>query len=121
MSLTSTDLIGYIAMSLTTAAFAPQALHTLKTRDVSGISLAMYLSFTVGVALWLVYGLLRSDWPIIIGNVDRVRVIEGSRARWDAQAGRILGADAVLEVKTASAFAAQDKDSWGEPGTDQVP
>ena len=65
---TSTDLIGYIAMSLTTAAFAPQALHTLKTRDVSGISLAMYLSFTVGVALWLVYGLLRSDWPIIIGN-----------------------------------------------------
>ena len=51
-----------------TAAFAPQALHTLKTRDVSGISLAMYLSFTVGVALWLVYGLLRGDWPIIIGN-----------------------------------------------------
>ena len=65
---TPTDLIGYIAMSLTTAAFAPQALHTLKTRDVSGISLAMYASFTVGVALWLVYGLLRGDWPIIVGN-----------------------------------------------------
>ena len=65
--------------------------------------------------------MVHRDWPIIIGNVDRVRVIEGSRARWDAQAGRILGADAVLEVKTASAFAAQDKDSWGEPGTDQVP
>ena len=55
-------------MSLTTAAFAPQALHTLKTRDVSGISLAMYASFTVGVFLWLIYGLLRGDWPIIIGN-----------------------------------------------------
>ena len=67
-SLSATDLIGYIAMSLTTLAFAPQALHTLKTRDVSGISLAMYLSFTTGVALWLTYGLLRGDGPIIIGN-----------------------------------------------------
>ena len=62
-------------------------------------------------------------WPVIIGNVDRVRVRvqEGSRARWDAEAGRVLGADAVLEVKTASAFAAQDEDNWGEAGTDQVP
>ena len=68
MALNTTDLIGYIAMSLTTAAFAPQALHTLKTRDDSGISLAMYASFTVGVFLWLIYGLLRGDWPIIIGN-----------------------------------------------------
>ena len=68
MALNTTDLIGYIAMILTTAAFAPQALHTLKTRDVSGISLAMYASFTVGVFLWLIYGLLRGDWPIIIGN-----------------------------------------------------
>ena len=68
MALNTTDLIGYIAMSLTTAAFAPQALHTLKTRDVSGISLAMYASFTVGVFLWLIYGLLRGDGPIIIGN-----------------------------------------------------
>ena len=62
MALNTTDLIGYIAMSLTTAAFAPQALHTLKTRDVSGISLAMYASFTVGVFLWLIYGLLRGDY-----------------------------------------------------------
>ena len=68
MALNTTDLIGYIAMSLTTAAFAPQAWHTLKTRDVSGISLAMYASFTLGVFLWLIYGLLRGDWPIIVGN-----------------------------------------------------
>lgn len=61
------------------------------------------------------------DWPVIIGNVDRVRVTEGSRARWDAEAGRVLGADAVLEVKTASAYAAANKDNWGESGTDQVP
>ena len=47
----------------------PQALLTLRTRDVSGISLGMYSSFTVGVALWLVYGILLVAWPIIIANV----------------------------------------------------
>lgn len=67
-TLTATDVLGYAAMSLTTAAFAPQALHTLRTRDVSGISLAMYVSFTIGVFFWLIYGLLRGDGPIIIGN-----------------------------------------------------
>ncbi|MFI0546135.1 MAG: SemiSWEET transporter [Brachymonas sp.] len=67
-TLTATDVLGYVAMSLTTAAFAPQAWHTLRTRDVSGISLAMYAAFTVGVFFWLIYGLLRGDWPIIIGN-----------------------------------------------------
>ena len=62
------DLIGYLAAALTTCSFVPQALHTFRTRDVSGISLAMYAAFTVGVFFWLIYGLLRGDWPIIIGN-----------------------------------------------------
>lgn len=62
------DLIGYIAASLTTLSFLPQALHTFRTRDVSGISLGMYGMFTVGVALWLVYGLLLSAWPIVVAN-----------------------------------------------------
>ena len=61
------------------------------------------------------------QYPVIIGNVDRVRVAEGSRARWDDKEGRVLGADAVLEVKTASAFAARDSENWGEAGTDAVP
>ncbi|MFN4350573.1 MAG: SemiSWEET transporter [Hylemonella sp.] len=62
------DLIGYIAASLTTLSFLPQALHTFRTRDVSGISLGMYSMFAVGVALWLVYGLLLSAWPIVVAN-----------------------------------------------------
>lgn len=62
------DLIGYIAASLTTLSFLPQALHTFRTRDVSGISLGMYSMFTVGVALWLVYGLLLGAWPIVVAN-----------------------------------------------------
>ncbi|QJC58085.1 Sugar transporter SemiSWEET [Polaromonas vacuolata] len=62
------DLIGTLAACLTTASFVPQVWHTLRTRDVSGISLGMYLVFTVGVALWLVYGLLLGAWPVVVAN-----------------------------------------------------
>jgi MtN3 and saliva related transmembrane protein len=62
------DLIGYIAACLTTFSFVPQALKTFRTRDVSGISLGMYSIFTLGVALWLVYGWLLAAWPIIVAN-----------------------------------------------------
>ena len=63
------DVIGSLAAFLTTASFVPQAWHTFRTRDVSGISLGRYSFFTLGVALWLVYGLLLMAWPIIIANV----------------------------------------------------
>ncbi len=63
-----TDWIGYAAAILTTASFVPQAWLTFKTRDVSGISLSMYSAFTLGVALWLVYGILIGAWPVIVAN-----------------------------------------------------
>ncbi|MFM7507277.1 MAG: SemiSWEET transporter [Rubrivivax sp.] len=62
------DWIGYAAATLTTASFLPQAWLTLRTRDTSGISLAMYSAFTAGVALWLLYGLTLGEWPIIVAN-----------------------------------------------------
>ena len=62
------DLIGSLAACLTTLSFVPQAWLTFKTRDVSGVSLAMYSVFTVGVALWLAYGLLLRSWPMVIAN-----------------------------------------------------
>ena len=64
-----TDWIGYAAATLTTASFVPQAWLTFKTRDVRGISLGMYSAFTVGIALWLAYGLLIEAWPVVIANV----------------------------------------------------
>jgi MtN3 and saliva related transmembrane protein len=67
--MTPQDLIGYTAAALTTSAFLPQALLTLRTRDVSGISLAMYSAFTLGVLLWLLYGLMIGQWPVIVSNV----------------------------------------------------
>jgi MtN3 and saliva related transmembrane protein len=62
------ELIGYLAAMLTTLSFVPQAWHTFRTRDVRGISLGMYSVFTVGVALWLVYGVLLAAWPIVVAN-----------------------------------------------------
>ena len=62
------DMIGYVAACLTTASFVPQAWHTFRTKDVSGISLAMYSAFTLGVALWLLYGLAKGSWPMILAN-----------------------------------------------------
>lgn len=66
--MTTQDLIGYAAAALTTGSFLPQAWLTLRTRDVSGISLAMYSSFTAGVALWLAYGIALGEWPIVVAN-----------------------------------------------------
>jgi MtN3 and saliva related transmembrane protein len=68
MDTVSLEWLGYTAAVLTTGSFALQAWHTFRTRDVSGISLGMYSAFTVGVALWLAYGLVLRSWPITIAN-----------------------------------------------------
>jgi len=61
-------LLGYPAAFLTTVAFVPQAWQSWRTRDLAGISLPMYTLFTLGVALWLGYGIAISSPPIIAAN-----------------------------------------------------
>ncbi len=61
-------LLGYPAAFLTTVAFVPQAWQSWRTRDLSGISLPMYALFTLGVALWLGYGLSIGSLPVIVAN-----------------------------------------------------
>lgn len=63
-----TDLLGYCAAVLTTLSFVPQAWLTFRTRNVQGISLGMYSVFTVGVGLWLGYGLALGAWPVVAAN-----------------------------------------------------
>ena len=63
-----TEWIGYLAATLTTSSFVPQALLILRTRNVISISVGMYWTFTLGVALWLVYGWQMRAWPLIIAN-----------------------------------------------------
>jgi MtN3 and saliva related transmembrane protein len=60
--------VSAIAATLTTAAFVPQALHIIRHRETKAISLVMYVAFAAGVALWLVFGILIHNWPIMISN-----------------------------------------------------
>ncbi len=62
------ELLGYTAAVLTTAAFFPQALKTLRTRDTRGISLSMYICFVLGILFWFAYGVALGSWPMIIAN-----------------------------------------------------
>lgn len=62
------EWLGYVAATLTTLAFVPQAAKTIRSRDTRGISLGMYVMFTVGVAFWFGYGLVLQSWPMIVSN-----------------------------------------------------
>ncbi len=84
------SLLGYPAAFLTTIAFVPQAWHSWRTRDLSGISLPMYALFTLGVAFWLAYGLAIASLPIIAANVVtlllaaivlRLKIVETRRTK----------------------------------------
>lgn len=66
------DLLGLVASCFTTSSFAPQIWRTWKTRDVSGMSLSTYLILTLGVSLWLLYGILKGDLPLIVANITMV-------------------------------------------------
>lgn len=63
------ELLGYLAAILTTISFLPQAIKTIKTKDTRGISLPMYILFTLGVLFWLIYGLHFNMIPVIIANI----------------------------------------------------
>ena len=63
-----TSIVGTIGATLTVTAFVPQVIKTIKTKDTKAISLPMYAMFTTGVFIWLMYGFLLKEAPIIIGN-----------------------------------------------------
>ncbi|QFY44136.1 hypothetical protein F6R98_17095 [Candidatus Methylospira mobilis] len=62
------ELIGLVAGTLTTVSFVPQVLKTWKSRSAKDISLGMFLMFSLGVALWLIYGIGISSMPVILAN-----------------------------------------------------
>ncbi len=65
----TTFWLGNLAAILTSLSFLPQAIQVIKTKDTKSISLPMYLMFVIGIALWLVYGLLKNDLPLILANI----------------------------------------------------
>lgn len=63
-----TEIIGFVAAVLTTAAFLPQVYKTWKTKDVSGLSFPMLIIFFVGIVCWLIYGVLKESPSMIFAN-----------------------------------------------------
>ena len=61
-------LVGMIAGILTTVAFLPQVIRTWRTRSTADISLVMFLVYVTGIVLWLIYGLMLNDLPLITSN-----------------------------------------------------
>ena len=61
-------LLGFAAATCTTLAFAPQFIKVWRTRSTEDISLGLFLVLVLGVALWLLYGLLSGDGPLIASN-----------------------------------------------------
>lgn len=62
------EWIGFAAAILTTSSFVPQAVKVYRTRQTGDLSLGMFLLFSLGVALWLVYGVIHQSLPIIAAN-----------------------------------------------------
>lgn len=62
------ELLGYFAAFCTTISFLPQTIKTIKTKDTSGLSLSMYVLFFIGIACWFIYGLIISNYPLLIAN-----------------------------------------------------
>jgi len=62
------ETLGYAAGFLTTVAFIPQVLKIWRSKSADDVSFAAFAAFTVGVALWLLYGIARQEPPIIIWN-----------------------------------------------------
>ena len=61
-------IIGFLAATGTTISLLPQAIKIIKTKHAKDISLGMYLILTTGIFLWLIYGILIKDLPLIVAN-----------------------------------------------------
>lgn len=62
------EILGYISATLTTIAFLPQIIKTVKTKSAKDVSMGMFVLFTTGVFLWVIYGILTNTMPVLIAN-----------------------------------------------------
>lgn len=72
MTVDGTTLIGLIAAICTTSSFVPQVIKILRSKRTQDVSLVMYAILTTGLFLWLVYGFILHDIPLILANLISV-------------------------------------------------
>jgi len=63
------EIIGVIAAVLTTSGFVPQVYKSFKTKNVTGISITMYIVLLIGMMFWLYYGILIESFSIKLANI----------------------------------------------------
>lgn len=71
--------LGYFAGTLTVAAFLPQVIRTWQTQQTRDLSLGMFALLTTASTLWIVYGAVTRDWPVVFTNAGMV-ALNGSLA-----------------------------------------
>lgn len=89
--MTFVDAVGYLAASCTTLAFLPQAVKAIRHRDTKSLSLGMYVLFTVGILMWLAYGIMKHDYVITLANAVTVVLslaILVTKIRYDVLPGK---------------------------------
>jgi MtN3 and saliva related transmembrane protein len=69
------SVIGYCAAFMTTVGFFPQFIKAFKTRQTKDISMWMYIILITGIILWLIYGIYKNDWPIILANIITLMLV----------------------------------------------
>ena len=69
MSTFNNEFFGYFAAILTTLAFLPQLIKTLKTKKAEDVSLTTLIMFLTGVLSWIIYGYKISSTPILLANI----------------------------------------------------
>jgi MtN3 and saliva related transmembrane protein len=88
--------VGYAAGTLTTLAFLPQVRHVWKTKSAEDLHIGTLVSFTVGITLWLIYGIAVKQMPVILANAVTLALqvaIIFLKLRY-ARAGRTTGSGA---------------------------
>ena len=80
MKIASMDFVGYVAATLTTAAFLPQLFRVWRRKSADDISIAMYSLLIVGVLMWIAYGVSIAAWPVVAANF--ATVVQAAAILW---------------------------------------
>ena len=67
-----TQYLGYLAGFLTVVSFLPQVLRVWRTKEVKDLSFKMFVLLIIAGSLWITYGVITTDWPVIATNVGTV-------------------------------------------------
>lgn len=61
-------ILGIVAGTMTTVSFIPQVIKIYRMKDAKELSMVTFCVFSCGVFLWLIYGIVAAEWPIILAN-----------------------------------------------------